>query len=57
MFLSLVVFYVNTNNGNVFTFFAVEGNLEYSGESILAQLQAYGKNEPLLEGLVISIQN
>jgi hypothetical protein len=57
MFLSLVVFYVNTNSVNVFIIFAAEGDLDYSGGEILAELQAYWKNEPVLDGVVTRIQN
>jgi hypothetical protein len=57
MFLSLVVFYVNTNSGNIFIIFAAEGDLDYGGGEILAELQAYPKNEPVLYGVVTRIQN
>jgi hypothetical protein len=57
MFLSLVVFYVNTNSGNVFIIFAAEGDLDYSGGEILAELLAYPKNELVLDGVVTMIQN
>jgi hypothetical protein len=57
MFLLLVVFYVNTNSGNVFIIFVVEGDLDYTGGEILAELQAYRKNEPMLDGVVTRIQN
>jgi hypothetical protein len=55
MFLSLVVFYVNTNSGNVFIIFAAEEDLDYSEGEILAELQAYRKNEPVLDGVVTRI--
>jgi hypothetical protein len=57
MFLSLAVFYVNTNSENVFIIFAAEGDLDYSGGEILAELQAYRKNELVLDDVVSRIQN
>jgi hypothetical protein len=53
--LVISCFYVNTNSGNVFIIFAAEGDLDYSGGEILAELQAYRKNEPVLDGVVTMI--
>jgi hypothetical protein len=39
------------------SFFATEGDLDYSGGEILVELQAYRKNEPVLDGVVTRIQN